>query len=279
MKKFDIVVANPPFKGELHLKMFERAIDIVNQYMVFVHPSTWLTNQDGSKTQIHLKKKIEKYNKIFTLFNGNTVFNIGLYAPCVITFLDKTKIEGKTVVNSRIDNSTYEYSSIWNVNKFGNVSEFHSTRLKVLKFAKKDNLFKHINNKGMYYVCLARVRGNVSLNSEQKIFTEDFFTLIPRNFQPSQTKDKFYNFGFNTETEAWNFIKFLESNVARFCFSINKNGSSIRRKQLEVIPWLDFRRKWDDATLCSEFGISEKEMVFIKSIISDYYGCKNGSKK
>lgn len=39
--KFDIVVGNPPFNSNAHLKILEKTIDVLGQKAVIIHPSNW----------------------------------------------------------------------------------------------------------------------------------------------------------------------------------------------------------------------------------------------
>ena len=270
-KQFDVVVGNPPYKGNLHLKMFKLAIKFSRGYILFVHPSAWLFNSENLGDEGYIKKEIQDYGKSFTLFNGNPIFNIAMYMPCAISLIDKTKQEKESSTVDLINTVKYVYDDIWAVNKFGNLFEYFSIRDKVLSYAKRKNVWKHIKTKGKYYVPVARVRGNVSLKNTDSLLLDSFYTLIPKDIELVSEKNKYYNFAFPTELMCNNFISYLKTKTARFAFAINKHGSSIRRKQLESIPWLDFSQEWTDKKLKKEFNITEKEWQFINRVIPDYY--------
>jgi hypothetical protein len=57
----------------------------------------------------------------------------------------------------------------------------------------------------------------------------------------------------------------------RFILSCYKSTSHIDNGELEVIPWMDFTKEWDDKKLCEEFGISAELWKYIDNFIPDYY--------
>jgi hypothetical protein len=94
--KFDIVIANPPYSGNLHIKFLEKSYDISKENVVFVHPSTPFIERKGvTKIYQSIISKIIQDLESITLFNGNGEFGIGLYLPCSITSINK-KNKSKT---------------------------------------------------------------------------------------------------------------------------------------------------------------------------------------
>lgn len=284
MKKFDCVIMNPPYKGQLHLDFFEKALDSVKDdgMVLAVHPATWLfTGNKGQKTQkiyLSLKKKISEYQKEFTLFNANKLFDIGLFMPCSITLVEKGKKNKTAKVIDKLQNKTFEYKSIWDVNKFGDYPEYYSLLKKISKVTKEDNLedYKRSTEKGEienhnFYVNIAEIRGHVSQKNDNIMVSDDFYTFIPRDLIAENKAYKKVYFGFDSEINANNFIAYLKTNFARFCLALVKSGSQLICGELVLVPYLDFSQEWTDEKLKQKFCITEKEWNFIESVIPKYY--------
>ena len=275
-KQFDCVIMNPPYQNSLHAKFLGLALDM-GQHVISIQPINWLLvdeDEQGVGDYIEVKKRVAQFKKNVRLINGNPIFQASFFMPCTIVQID-TLIEDESLTVVDISGRTWHYSNIFEFSKFGNVPECRFLVSKIETFAKRENCWTDWERtdkkgKGRFFVNLARVRGHVRLNDPIKMLDADFYTLVPREFKPSRKRGKFYHFGFASEQEAENFILYLGQKVTRFCFSINKHGSSIRRKQLQTIPWLDFTKKWTDVNLRKLFGITQKEWDFIESVIEDY---------
>lgn len=90
VKKFDIVVSNPPYDGDLHLQILDTMLNL-GKTCVFVHPARWVEDvlaQFKSKSATgrkygHLKTALEKVYLIKQI-DGNNMFNIGLRQDMMI---------------------------------------------------------------------------------------------------------------------------------------------------------------------------------------------------
>jgi hypothetical protein len=121
MPKFDVVVQNPPYKGTLHLKFLEMGFDTLNDNgkMVIVHPSAWLI--DERKTNVlyeKIKQKINNFITEITFFNGNPIFNIGLFTPLIISYIDKHNTTKKIKLIDKIKNKEYSVCHLDEINKW-----------------------------------------------------------------------------------------------------------------------------------------------------------------
>ena len=285
VKKFDCVIMNPPFKGQLHLEFFEKALDLAKDdgIVISVHPSTWLfAGSKGQKTQniyASLKKKISEYQKEFTLFNANKLFGIGMFMPCSITMVEKGKKSETAKVIDKLQDKVFEYKNIWDVNKFGDYPEYYSLLEKISKIAKEDNLENHKHStehdknivQYNFYINLAAIRGNVSTKNDEVMTTNDFYTFVPKDLKAENQNTKTLYFGFSSYNQADNFLNYIKSNFARFCLSLVKTNGNIHRGEMVLVPYLDFSQEWTDEILKKKFFITEKEWDFIQGIIPNYY--------
>ena len=270
IENFDIVIGNPPFNQMIDMDFVKKSYEISDS-ILFVHPSTWLLDEKGKQKKFKdTKNLIEDHLESIELLNGNKLFGISLFVPCVITYVNKNKLKDDIKCIDNINEINITYDNIFQINKYSNNSIYHKLKEKILK--SKENL---LNNKniinGNFYVNTAQIRGNVSKNDDSKMSQNDFYTLITKETKVSDRKEKHMFFTFNTKIEGENFIKYLKSDFCRFCLSIYKNNSQLDRGELAIIPWLDFSQEWTDEKLYKHFDISEEEIQFIEKHIPKYY--------
>jgi hypothetical protein len=269
--KFDIVVGNPPFNQMIDMKFIRLSYEIANVTCI-VHPSTWLLDEKGKqKAFTSTKELIKDHLDNIELFNSNGIFNIALFVPCVITYIDKNKKTKGIRCLDKINNIELIYDDINQINKYSDIDIYLKLKEKIKIRSSKSNLLNFKNkNTGNYFVNIAQIRGNVNFKGD-KMIQDDFYTLITKDTKTSLENNKHMFFSFQTESESNNFITYLKSNFARFCLSIYKNNSQLDRGELEIIPWLDFTQEWTDEKLYREFDLTENEIKFIEKHIPKYY--------
>ena len=145
--KFDIVVGNPPYGGNLHLDIIESVLPFMSGRATwcFIHPATWLINvrKNGkAKKYDVLKKKLEGHIKSIEIENLNKDFKTGLYVPFSTTTIDMSKTfdnidcaicgEHKIVTSIYDCNLIGNYEIIWNildkVQNYGDMMKNHITK-------------------------------------------------------------------------------------------------------------------------------------------------------
>ena len=268
--KFDIVIANPPYQRKFHLKFFNK-VSLISNKSLFVQPSTWLIdnkkhNSDVKKTRELHKNTLDKV----VLFNGNPIFNIGMFMPCAITYVDNNKNVIGIEVTDMINEIKITYNSIDDINKFTNIKEY---KMLLSKIENSYNLNSEFNKEnGPYYVNMSRVRGHVfEKNNESKMYKDDFYTTVTKDTIVELNKTKQVFFSFRTRNEGVNFISYLKTNFSRFCLSICKNAGDLRKNDFSKIPCLDFTQEWSDEKLYKKFNLTKEEINFIDSQIPKYY--------
>ena len=87
MPKFDYIIQNPPYAKSLHIKFFNKGLDILNDKgrMVIIEPATWLINirKDGkSKSEYSpLKNRLINIVDRVSIQNLNYVFGTCMFVP------------------------------------------------------------------------------------------------------------------------------------------------------------------------------------------------------
>jgi hypothetical protein len=275
MPKFDVVVGNPPYKGELHLEFLDIAIDISEQIVVFIQPATWVLNEkiiDRPKLETALKEKISKYAFNLVLYNSLTHFpEIKIKTFIGVSYINK-EIKSYIMVENKINGEIFEYDDINQISKYGNSDTYLSLKKKIIDMSLKDNLKNHHNklHDGNFFIPFPSLTGSVNID---KLFGNDFYIFITKNTiienrENATTKNGYI---FKSNEEAENFLNYLKTDFARFALSISKITISLWTGELASVPWLDFTQNWDDKKLYNYFQLTEDEIKFIEKNIPEYY--------
>jgi len=284
--KFDLIISNPPYKGYLHLKILDSVLDIGKE-IIFVQPSVHFISNKENKQYIIIKDKIKDRINSLILFNGNPVFNISLFVPCAITYLDNKKnnkfnfIDKINNQNIFINTDEIEWISL-----FGYREEYISFKNKILGYLESNKSLqdfgavlgsrhehkKMLNNKDSYFVECTHIRGHTNITPDT-MFKDDFFTIMSANKKPESGRNPKYDmhWEFKTELEAQNFIDYCKTDFARMCLALFKTNQHISAGELRSVPVVDFTRSWANEELYEHFNIPKEEQEFIKEVIKPYY--------
>jgi len=271
--KFDVVVGNPPYLNNLHLKFLEIAYNISKQYVVFIQPGGFLLDKKGNKRFKEIRELIKDNLKEITFLNANPIFNVKVAVPFSITFIDKINNEENIKINSKLDNRQYYLHDLKKINKWNNLEIYPGLEEKILNYANKDNFLNHKNEKiGDYYIDLPKVIGNLETTNEKYMTKNDFYVFFRnKNLVCNGKKSTEFFISFTAREEAENCFNYMKTKIARFTLSIYKLNSNLDRGELKSVPWLDFTQEWTDEKLKLYFNLTNEEYNFIQTVIPDYY--------
>ena len=282
--KFDVVFSNPPYNSNIDIKILNEIIDVADEFVI-VHPSTWVLDlKEKKKLYSDFKQKISGKCKSFEMFNGNNVFDIQLFVPCVVSHFSN-KYNGN--IEIKYFDEVFQIKDVSNITKYGvmwenNIDNFMNT---ITDFISTNNgsLWSNIvdaklQNSNKFYVQFAEIRGtpNRSKNSETMVL-DDFYTMVMKNSEDNKGIRKVTippTFEFDTLKEVDNFINYAKTDFARFCLSIYKNASQLSRGELAIVPWLDFTEEWDDEKLFKKFNVSQELQDYIRDFLPDFHGIR-----
>lgn len=278
--KFDVIISNPPYKGNLHLNFLESCYNMSKGYILFIHPSAWLLDEKRiNKKSGSVRNLIRKTLKTVKLLNGNNIFKIKMFMPVCEILIDKNKNQNdKILVVDEINKTKELYDDIDSINKWNDQSIYPVLKHKILDLSVRDNFTKHKNkNEGHFFINLAFVRGNVNDGSDN-LTKDDFYTLVPKDYKielkPEKSKwgeQHDFWFSFATENEANNCLNFLKTTWAMFSLSIFKTSGHLNRGEMKSIPWLDWKRSWNDDDFSKLIDATNEEVEFVKKHIPNYY--------
>jgi len=284
MKKApDITLTNPPYNKSLDLKILLALEEKkLLKKVICVHPATWLVDNKGTKTLFKdFRNTFDRHTSSLEVFNGNPVFDIKLFVPCVITQMDLNALY-KTKSVSWFGENGWAVTSFDDVTMHGRnwdplVKEFH-TRVSAycLKYGTvKDHL---INISAVdvkkYQVQLAAIRGHTDTC---KMFKDDMYTLIQSEAENNKgirksTESKTI-LQVNLKKEQDSLLNYLQTDFIRLCLSLLKINQNIARGELALVPWMDFTRSWTDDDLFSELKYNRGHAIreYAKTFLPDYH--------
>ena len=281
--KFDVVFSNPPFTKNLDIKILDSILDCADEFVI-VHPSTPVL-QFKDKFKPYLKFKNISGFRSFEFFNGNKIFDIGLFVPCMVTHIQKS-YTGKIIV--KFYDELFVSDNVNDITKYG--SDWESLIKPFVEtletyFTTEENLWSHNQmtiDDSKFHVQLSGIRGNVSKN-DKNLVDDDFYTMCGKNPEMNLgIRQRNLNrttiaplFAFDTEQEQKNFLDYLCTDFARFCLSVSKINGCIFAGELEMVPWLDFTESWDDDKLFQKFNVSQDLQDYIREFLPDYHGIRN----
>jgi hypothetical protein len=282
--KFDVVLGNPPYNDNTHLTFLEKSYDLAKDYVLFVHPAGWLMSQKSMgrsmKWKQKLHEKIGKHFDNFTIIQGNVVFNIALFVPCVISVIDKNKINKEVTVFNNMNNETRIFSNILKINPLFCDENLFDIKDKIWMYSKNNNIEKQRQKSyserqdAAYHIYLQVMSGGAELINKNKIYNDDFYRFTSKKDSDIKNirnqgneKRPARNLSFYNLNEAENCLDYsLNSKIAKFALMTVKIVSQIDDGELKYVPSFDFSERWDDEKIAKELGLTDAEVEFIMSV-------------
>ena len=260
MPKFDVAIMNPPYDGNLHLKILEKVIQIADK-VVNISPIDWLMNPYGGS--VYNQYKHLKFNSIENAGLIKNIFNLdrASYTGGIYT-IDKN-------ANLTPDKFLYKFISTDFINYID--EKILSSIIK--KTIDCDNLENHIvsgeiNDKTKYTIVMPKLVGNPG-EKTYKLYVRGsrwdkiFYKGLYKGKTASETKKKLKNvknytifdyIEFDTKNEAENWIKSGETNFIKFMQIIQSVDANRRCSHTPYMQ--DYTQPWTDKRFCEYFGIT-----------------------
>ena len=244
---FDKIIMNPPYNGNLHLKILQEAMkhsdDVVN-----LSPIRWL--QDP----------LAEYKK-----------NTGGGDKGLDYNLIKRHIESIDIIDSIIASNLFGSLQaadlgIYYVTKDGgfDFSVFSNPLVKKIMDKSNDNILNHLDKHGSEYcVKIPHIFGRPNVKGEE--------IYITPNKEVSMSKDNFSGgertrwLNFKTQEEAENCFNLFFTKFWKWLVKSTRTSCNLNK----TLPYLgDYTHPWTDADLYEYFGLNEDEINIIENAIS-----------
>ena len=295
MRNFNTIITNPPYAGSLHLDIFDRLLDNLDEktgQMTIVEPSTWLINvrKNGkAKKYDAIKKRIEGHVKSVKIENLNKEFSIENAHPLSITTIDFSKtydtIEFECCGEKKIVDSIYDcnligdYKTIWSIlNKvlgYGDMMDKHTTTKKKedgVWYAKYMDIFSlHTNNESRAKSDTSYI-GNMykfyyynAMDDRQGIIDHVTYKIDPKS---KKITDKIADNIYGTKQELENWKHFIFNNklplFINIVLTIDQHNNS-----KEFLPWL-VDRQYTDEEIYAKFNLTKDEIALIDETLKKF---------
>ena len=226
MSKFDVAIMNPPYDGNLHLEILEKAIPIADK-IINISPIGYALDWPlfynlKSTPNFKLKQYILKHISSFEILNAeyvNKVFNIKSFEKLAITTYDGEEHD----IGMKL----------YLTDKRKSKSVFEKVILPIANGV-YDNLAAHIQ--------ISTIHGNPGKNDEFDVVTPQYKLvkhLKPKNMPESD----FINWHNSCKT------KFM-----KYCNLLTRQGQHLYPS---LIPYMgDYSNPWDDKRFCEYFCIT-----------------------
>ncbi len=291
-KKFDIILANPPYNGQakLHQRFFNKACDMLRDggAMTFIQPSLPVYSNISDAINDVMVKNLETYDSSVTIVKPTLFEGAKIGSELMITTLTKTKTPHRGINFKDRYNREYHNVLVQNISVSGvNVDMLSDINKKISALIKHNgsvvsNLSK--NDLSDTFVTLPESRG--SQPSKKHIerglsLNPDWFTLIPRSVTIPNPKSENNNgevtgIKVNSSVEVENCVAYFQSYFARFCASLHKYNMDLHagrsaNSTSSFVPVVDFSKAWTDEQLFDLAGFTEEEIAEVYRVIPEYY--------
>lgn len=303
--KFDYIIQNPPYAGSLHLDIFDKTLDLLSEKgrMTIIEPATWLINvrKNGkAKKYDAIKERLKGHIYKVVIENFNKEFQVGLYVPCSITYIDMDNTydeiefvccgEKKTVKSLYDCNLIGSYEMIWNILNKINTEKVDKHLYNPKKDTKKEGAwyckYADIIGRGG---CIQGISGQTELDSFYNILSNgqycwtytcsiyankfNYISNIPlrslkSGLHDGTTSDKEAPCITGTKEELENWKHFVFNNklplFINIVMTIDQHNNS-----LPYVPWLVDKQYTDDE-INKLFGFTDDEIAFMDRTIAKF---------
>ena len=236
-KKFDVVLMNPPYDRNLHLKFLEKTIEVADK-VINISPHDWLTNQFAKTEKSKFKRYFrEKYSKY---------------------------IEELEIISAE-DFNKYFGTSNWFGVAIGVFKE-NAKGIDPDKFLNNDALLNKIIDK---IHTLPSLRSKFTRRIDDKLFvpvrrtSHGYLNYAERDYTKIKSKDGIL---FKSEDEVNNFIDSFDTWLYKYLEKSEWSGSA----NSASVPYLeDYTKPWTNERLYKLFNISDEEKKIIENIINE----------
>lgn len=272
MKKFGVVVGNPPYKGQaqLHQQFFNKAVELTEDggTVLFIQPSTIYFNKK-EETQKHsqvVRDNIKAFKTSVEFINPRVFENANVFNDLAITHL--VKVPSSPEIDSVIYTSGKEYKNVRleDVTKTEMEPSIYASIVKKYKAYVKQHgslLDVTTNDPAVKKAKITSQRGNIG--------GDDWYTFMPA---PKKYWVNHGDFGVPASSDQMveNIYDYFTLNFTRFGLAIYKFAGDLHGGAMGCVPLVPFNKKYTDDELYDLIGLTKKEREAINNFLPDYYG-------
>ena len=262
--KFDLIIGNPPYDGDLHLKITNKLFDFLRDdtsEMFIISPDDYAIslfkymhwNENDNKVNIALSHMIDYQH--LNAEQANEIFSTGNNLNCLSISRYKKNVVNKYSINYFYDKQIIDlYSKIINTRKQNkkNVQSFAACyRNSPIGFKRNSHKFNVTTD--------VLVANRTCVNERKDRNWNPSYYVISFDDKTSRVKN---GISFKTPTEKTNFLNSLNSKIYKFLHEVCGETDAYTLKMLK-----DYTKPVTDNVLMTNFGITSKDYDFICSLV------------
>lgn len=276
MPKFDVIVGNPPYKKDLHLKFLKICNSLLkrNGEIIWIHPARWLQDPLApmkGNSDFNKYKDLPFVNfEIIPCGIASKLFNNEMTSDLVISHLKKGE---KSILT---EDKIYELRGI----------PIHFKELLKSKFFSLKDVIEKDKRKGIRVRIRAivpnTVHGRDHVKGRYDLLTKADKVIIDgimdgQDWTKGPARNQFtkkegsplpLSIKFDTVQEAQNFIDSINTEFFLFFNYLTKLDVNV---QFQYLPFMkDYREPWTNERFQRYFQVSDEEMKFIKDTMKKY---------
>ena len=276
--KFDCIIMNPPYSGNLHLKILAEAIKHLKDeksVCVNLSPVRWLQDPlakfkktcDLKRFEENVIKHIEKLD-IISSSASQSIFNIGIQTDIGIYFCKKTPniiFDSSSIIDKIVKKVVDKLFQIKQFPVFEkNKYDGWRVRIPVILGGKTGDGHGRAKITDKHEQGFGKLYSFFNGQKDGKMW----YDWYQRNQFTKTTKEITLSIKFNSENEANNFINQYSTNFCRYILQTLLSDVHVAP---EKMIWMsDYAQPWTDERFYKFFNISPEEQKVIEDTMAKY---------
>lgn len=247
--RFDIAITNPPYCGDLHLRIL-KCLVLHCEETINISPGDWLISYTA---RFKKRSRINSFKELASKISD-------------VVILDRDKCNEEFGIGSWTDYAVIKFASDCDKYDLDNLINKDFFEEKVLqRVLRMDNVKNHFREGSRDfdnpYVLLPIFRGDYcGVKSKTEWISPDRKVAFGR-----RESGRNATINFDTQTEADNFFESLQTYFMRYIRLRIDNSMGISWR---FCPFMkDYKEKWTDERFCNHFNLTEEEFDIIKKEI------------
>lgn len=296
MKKFDVIVGNPPYQdsaasgNSLWSKFILTGFNTLNKggHFMMVVPGRWvLPGMNIKEGQIRIMDYIfKKVNlKLINLGECSKHFKVGSDPDYFSYFYIKNNnYEGKTTLITKKSNIEFDLSEVnWlpyknaDINSINIIKKISKIKTETFhlswKYERNHNISDKLSKSNPYTIFLGKNNIKYSdfkselYDTNKVIFKLGRFISYEDRIFIDYKGSMGYNSAYIIPLNKNENVDYLNSKLYRFIAKCLFNGSEITAEGYRTLPKLDSSRIWTDKEIYDHFGLTQEEIDYIEATV------------
>lgn len=278
--KFEVIIGNPPYNSDIHMKFVELSSKISDEIALIIPAKQYFLNNTTENNEINNWLLRHTYKLVFYQCEGE-LFNITLPSGVGIYFINKNVETDELIICNR---SKYfkSFENDW-LKVDNTVNTFNTKALKIINKINNRGFDIESLDKNKEYKVFSRrtcyVQGGSSNKSRGVFYYDDKFMPGFVTVAVIKSEDIIDKIGvayciasFDTEIERDSFISYINTKFVRYLVNTRLNNYSnvfINDVWRNVPKQVEFNHIFTDSELYDKYSLTQEDIEIIESVIKE----------